>query len=160
MQTVATWNDLRQQAAAGLWASATDDRVNADRALSFLDTWLTEPLYQPQSDSILAHIREGKFDLLLDSFHQLLPFGTGGRRGRVCFGPNRINQATVEVSVQGHCDYLRENAPAAARRVVVAFDTRIFADIAGTYGLLGPGSSPARTDLAGAGADRLRDASA
>ena len=136
--TLANWNDLRQDAALRLTA-VSPDPVIADRALGFLDTWLTAPIYQTQSSAILAHIAQGKFDLLLDSFHQLVPFGTGGRRGRVGFGPNRINQITVAMSVQGHCDYLRETAAAGASgTIVVAFDTRIFADIAGTYGFLGP----------------------
>jgi len=138
MQPPANWNDLRQDATLRLAAVSPDSAI-ADRAFGFLDTWLTAPIYQTQRGSILAHIAQGKFDLLLDSFHQLVPFGTGGRRGRVGFGPNRINQITVAMSVQGHCDYLRETAAAASSgTIVVAFDTRIFADIAGTYGFLGP----------------------
>jgi phosphoglucomutase/phosphomannomutase len=138
VQTLANWNDLRPDAAARLTA-VSPDPVIADRALGFLDTWLTAPIYQTQRAAILALITAGKFDLLLDSFHQLVPFGTGGRRGRVGFGPNRINQITVAMSVQGHCDYLRETATSSSSgTIVVAFDTRIFADIAGTYGFLGP----------------------
>lgn len=137
MQAIANWNDLRLEAAQGLRASAPDQAV-ADRALGFLDTWLAEPIYQTQRNSILAHVSKGKFDLLLDSFHQLVPFGTGGRRGRIGFGPNRINQITVAMSVQGHCDYLRETSTGASRTIVVAFDTRIFVDLSGTYGFLGP----------------------
>jgi phosphoglucomutase len=137
LQTLANWNDLRREATARLTAVSPDPAV-ADRALGFLNAWLTEPIYQTQRDSILAHITKGKSELLLDSFHQLVPFGTGGRRGRIGFGPNRINQITVAMSVQGHCDYLRETVPtAASRTIVVAFDTRIFADISGTYEFLG-----------------------
>ena len=137
MQTPANWNDLRQDATARL-SQLSPDRAVADRTLAFLDAWLTKPIYQPQRESILALITQRKFDLLLDSFYQLVPFGTGGRRGRIGFGPNRINTITVAMSVQGHCDYLRETASrAASRAIVVAFDTRIFADISGTYGFLG-----------------------
>jgi phosphoglucomutase len=137
LQTLANWNDLREEATTRLTA-VSPDPVVAERALSFLDAWLTEPIYQTQRDAILAHIKQGKSDLLLDSFYQLVPFGTGGRRGRIGFGPNRINQITVAMSVQGHCDYLRETAAAApSRTIVVAFDTRVFADISGTYEFLG-----------------------
>ena len=52
------------------------------------------------------------------SFYQVLPFGTGGRRGAVGIGPNRMNLWTLGASVQGHCEYLKRNSRrrAAARR--------------------------------------------
>ena len=90
---------------------------------------------------ILAHILHEQYALLLDSFYQLVPFGTGGRRARVGYGPNRINPITVAMSVQGHCGYLRATHPSSNRRkVVIAFDTRVFTDIAKTYEFLGPGN--------------------
>ena len=45
--------------------------------------------------------------LVFDAFRQVLPFGTGGRRGPMGYGPNRMNPATVAMTVQGHCNYLR-----------------------------------------------------
>src|SRR3954470_16278544 len=45
-----------------------------------------------------------------DEFRQLLPFGTGGRRGHVGFGPNRLNPTTVALTVQGHCEYLKAHS--------------------------------------------------
>ncbi len=108
------------------------------RALEFVGEWLSAPLYGSQALAIREHLRHGQFALLLDSFYQLVPFGTGGRRGRVGFGPNRINRITVSMSVQGHCNYLRATGAAErGHRIVVAFDTRQFADIAGTYSFLG-----------------------
>ena len=107
------------------------------KALDLLGTWFEDPIYEPQRASVLAHVASAQFPLLLDSFYQLIPFGTGGRRGRVGYGPNRINDATVALSVQGHCNYLRDRfSSAASRTIVVAFDTRIFCDIAGTYSFL------------------------
>ena len=41
--------------------------------------------------------------LIVDSFRQDIPFGTGGRRGRVGIGPNRINPRTLALTVAGHC---------------------------------------------------------
>jgi phosphoglucomutase len=118
-----------------------DTRLVA-RALGFVEEWLSAPLYAPHAEAIREHIRNGQFALLLDSFYQLVPFGTGGRRGRVGFGPNRINRITVSVSVQGHCNFLNETGAAKhSRRVVLAFDTRQFADIAGAYSFLG-GDNP------------------
>lgn len=131
------WDLLRAE-----FQKLTPDRALADQTLAFLSDWMRNPLYAAQAPFVRAHIELGQFALLLDSFHQFVPFGTGGRRGRVGYGPNRINEATVALSVQGHCDYLRKTYPdVAAPFVVVAFDTRIFVDIAGTYKFL-PGPHP------------------
>ncbi len=106
-------------------------------ALSLLGEWLSDPICEHLRPSILAHIEHGQFPLLLDSFYQLIPFGTGGRRGRVGYGPNRINDVTVAQSVQGHCNYLHAKKVTAAK-IVVACDTRFFADLSQTYQFLGP----------------------
>ena len=44
--------------------------------------------------------------LIVDSFRCDIPFGTGGRRGRVGIGPNRINPRTLALTVAGHCEFL------------------------------------------------------
>jgi phosphoglucomutase len=110
-----------------------------EKAVKSLETWIAQPLFAAHRDPILAHVTNDKYALLLDSFYQLVPFGTGGRRGRVGYGPNRINQLTVAMSVQGHCNYLSETLlPSQSRKIIMAFDTRIFVDIAKTYTFLGP----------------------
>jgi phosphoglucomutase/phosphomannomutase len=66
---------------------------------------------------------------LLDRFCQILPFGTGGRRGAVGIGPNRMNLWTLGASVQGHCEYLKERFPGVdPLHVVLAYDVRQFED--------------------------------
>jgi len=108
------------------------------QALVLLDEWVSNPMYTAQRDAVFSHVNNRQFALLLDSFYQMVPFGTGGRRGRVGFGPNRINPVTVAISVQGHCNFLRQTSPSTTpQKIVVAFDTRIFSDIAGTYAFLG-----------------------
>jgi phosphoglucomutase len=102
-------------------------------ALRQLALWRSEPRYaafRPQIESLAEH---GKWDLLLDSFYRVLPFGTGGRRGPVGVGPNRINQDTVVTSVQGHVNWLRRRLPEQVLRVVIAFDVRVFRDLRGLY---------------------------
>ena len=74
-------------------------------------------------------IASAKWSLLVDSFYQVMPFGTGGRRGSVGIGPNRMNLWTLGASVQGHCEYLRQRFPGVSPlRVVLAFDVRQFED--------------------------------
>ena len=115
----------------------SDNKQAVDQAVIFVGQWLDNPLFSEQHPAILSHIEHEKTDLLLDAFYQRLPFGTGGRRGRVGYGPNRINPATVALSVQGHCNFMKDhydcnNQPA----VIVACDVRIFADIGGTFDFL------------------------
>lgn len=102
-------------------------------ALSNLRTWLEDPAfvaYQPQLEGL---VDAGRWAFLLDSFYRTIPFGTGGRRGAVGIGTNRINTQTITTSVQGHVDYLRRHLGAGALRVVVAFDSRVFKDLRGLY---------------------------
>ena len=101
-------------------------------ALSRLKTWLTDAMfaaYQPQIEHLIA---SGQWDFLLDSFYQVIPFGTGGRRGLVGVGPNRINPWTIQASAQGHSQYLfKAHGEAAGQRgLVLAYDVRRFTDLA------------------------------
>ena len=71
-------------------------------------------------------INTGKWDFLLDSFYQVIPFGTGGRRGLVGIGPNRINLWTIKASAQGHSQYLfkQYGEESKKRGVVITYDVR------------------------------------
>lgn len=95
-------------------------------ALKFLQAWLTGPAFEDYAPQIRFLIEAGKWELLLDSFYQVIPFGTGGRRGPVGIGPNRINAWTIQASAQGHSQYLIENYGEEARRrgVAMTFDVR------------------------------------
>ncbi|MBC2711544.1 MAG: phospho-sugar mutase [Desulfosarcina sp.] len=99
-------------------------------ALKRLQTWLTDEMfadYVPQIDHLIA---SGQWEFLLDSFYQVIPFGTGGRRGLVGVGPNRINPWTIQASAQGHSQYLikTHGEPAKQRGLVLAYDVRRFTD--------------------------------
>src|SRR3954454_14410037 len=113
---------LLDQAADGLRSVAADP-ATTERAIAALGQWLTDSqfaAYRPQLEWLIT---EKKWSLLLDSFYQVLPFGTGGRRGHVGVGPNRMNPWTIGASVQGHCEYLKEKFPGVAPlRVVIAYD--------------------------------------
>ena len=105
-----------------------------DAAISNLEQWMLDDRLGDYSPYIGHMIDNGKWDLLLDSFWRMIPFGTGGRRGPVGAGPNRINPHTISLSVQGHCQYLREVAGLDGEIcVVVAHDVRRFSDMRGLY---------------------------
>ncbi|MDN7243425.1 phospho-sugar mutase [Planococcus sp. N028] len=60
-----------------------------------------------------------------DAFHQDLVFGTGGMRGEIGPGTNRMNIYTVRKASQGIADYIKENGEEAmARGMVIAYDSR------------------------------------
>ncbi len=110
------------------------DPVLKEKAFAKLSTWLTHPdfvAYRPQLERL---VHDGKWSVLVDSFYQVMPFGTGGRRGAVGIGPNRMNLWTLGASVQGHCEYLRQRFPGVnPLHVVLAYDVRQFEDRRGVY---------------------------
>ncbi|HXQ20032.1 MAG TPA: phospho-sugar mutase [Candidatus Acidoferrales bacterium] len=116
---------------AGLRAVAVDERYRAAAIRNVTAWWnaLRYAAFRPQLESLAGR---AKWELLIDSFYRVVPFGTGGRRGPVGIGPNRINQETVVTSVQGHVNYLRRRL-SGRLRVVVAFDVRVFRDLRGLY---------------------------
>jgi phosphoglucomutase/phosphomannomutase len=100
-----------------------------EQALRYLHQWLTEADFTPYRPQIEWLIGEQQWAGLLDRFYQILPFGTGGRRGPVGIGPNRMNTWTLCASVQGHCEYLNERFPGApGLQIVLAYDVRRFED--------------------------------
>ncbi len=100
-------------------------------ALASLQRWRTDPAFEAYRPAIEALIAAGRFDVLADSFRQVVPFGTGGRRGSVGVGPNRINPWTIGTSVEGHVLWLRQRFPSQPLSVVIAWDTRAFQDLGG-----------------------------
>jgi phosphoglucomutase/phosphomannomutase len=116
------------------FASIPLSQEQKDAALVHLEDWLTaehHAAYRPQLESLIA---QEKWSLLLDSFYQVIPFGTGGRRGAVGIGPNRINPHSITTSVQGFVQYLHKRFPEQKQfKVVIACDVRQFLDIRGNY---------------------------
>lgn len=98
--------------------------------------WLSGKIQGAEPQWLARHLAEEQVDLLFDAFFQDLPFGTGGRRGPVGYGANRLNPTTVGMTVQGHADYLKAAYPDQEIRVVVANDVREFHDLGGVYGFL------------------------
>ena len=111
-------------------------RAAADR----VQHWMSGSVPFAYPEELAKHFCEEHISLLFDAFWQVLPFGTGGRRGPVGYGPNRVNPTTIALTVQGHCNYLRDVFPGRTDlAVVVANDVRVFKDLAGVYHFLGEG---------------------
>lgn len=104
-----------------------------ERAASNLRQWLTRKVFDDARPQLEHLIRSSGFNQLFDAFFQQIPFGTGGRRGPVGFGPNRINEFTIATSIQGHCEFLRRHIQEDELAVVIAYDVRCFRDLRGVY---------------------------
>ncbi len=101
-----------------------------DSALEWLTRWMTDPAFQDYVPQITYLIESERWGFLLDAFYQVIPFGTGGRRGLVGIGPNRINPWTIRSSAQGHAQYLIKQFGEEARRrgIVLTYDVRCFTE--------------------------------
>lgn len=72
---------------------------------------------------------EGDEAKIEDAFYRNLAFGTGGLRGVIGAGTNRMNIYTVAKASQGLANYIVANFPKDERRIAVSFDSRIKADV-------------------------------
>ncbi len=123
---------MLERAAEGMSTLAVAPATR-EMALANLNRWLTEDAFVPYRAQIEGLIVRRKWEVLLDSFYQVIPFGTGGRRGTCGIGPNRINPWTLATSVQGHVEYLQDRFPDEDLSVVIAYDVRVFRDRGSIY---------------------------
>lgn len=88
--------------------------------------WLTDPHYAEHAPLVAEHVVQGRWQELNDVFWTVIPFGTGGRRGRMYpIGTNAINDRTMGESAQGLAAYVRsQHPPHAPLACAVAYDTR------------------------------------
>ncbi len=101
-----------------------------DSAIKWINIWLTENMFEEYVPQIKFLIKSEKWDILLDSFYQVISFGTGGRRGHVGIGPNRINKWTIQASAQGHSQYLikQYGNDTKSRGIVLTYDVRKYTE--------------------------------
>ncbi len=89
---------------------------------SKIDTWLSGNFDQDTKDEITKLTKENP-DELADGFYRNLEFGTGGLRGLMGVGTNRMNKYTVGMATQGYANYLKKCFPAGVS-VAIAHDSR------------------------------------
>ncbi len=116
--------DFLQELQTGFSTLAVSEKYKI-AAIKNIQRWLSDLEFKDYKEQILYLIENKRFELLLDSFYQVIPFGTGGRRGPVGIGTNRINAWTIQASAQGHSNYLlKKHHDAKERGVVIAYDVR------------------------------------
>jgi phosphoglucomutase len=89
-----------------------------------IDQWLNGPYDAETKGQIQALIVAGEQTALTDSFYKSLEFGTGGMRGEMGVGCNRMNQYTVGAATQGFANYLNKCLPGQKIKVAIAHDSR------------------------------------
>ncbi len=86
--------------------------------------WLKNEYFDQQAKAELKSI-EGNEKEIENRFYKDLEFGTGGLRGKIGMGTNRMNIYTVSRATQGLANYLNERGTSVASRgVVIAYDSR------------------------------------
>lgn len=84
--------------------------------------WLLAPFDSETQENVRALQKKPK--LLEDAFYTHLEFGTGGMRGLMGVGTNRINKYTLGKNSQGISQYLKNTFPNKVIKVVIAYDCR------------------------------------
>lgn len=105
--------------------SAATEKKLAGSSVENLRRWLTEPQYEPYRAKIHALVEAGDWQRLDLLFYEVIPFGTGGRRGLMAdLGSATINDRTVAESAHGLASYLQSTNGGQGGRAAVAHDTR------------------------------------
>jgi phosphoglucomutase len=88
-----------------------------------VNMWLTGS-YDEETKSAIRALQASDLKELADAFYRNLEFGTGGLRGIMGVGTNRINKYTIGMATQGFANYLIRSFPGESIRVAIAHDSR------------------------------------
>lgn len=87
------------------------------------DRWLNGCIDESTKQEILR-MREENPEEFNDAFYRTLEFGTGGLRGIMGLGTNRMNFITVSMTTQGFCNYIKQKKTQGEVRCVISHDSR------------------------------------
>lgn len=105
--------------------------MHIDKAiLDKVNEWLT-PTFDQDTQNQIKEMMTTSPKNLEESFYKNLEFGTGGMRGIMGVGTNRINKYTLGKNTQGISEYLKKSFPGEDLKVVIAYDCRHNSDILG-----------------------------
>lgn len=86
--------------------------------------WLNSNIDKKSKEEIQRMLSSDNSDELVDSFYKDLEFGTGGLRGIMGVGSNRVNKYTLGMATQGFANYLLNTYPDKVIKVAIAYDSR------------------------------------
>jgi phosphomannomutase len=107
-------------------AAARQAGTITEHSATTIRDWLVEPRYAEFAGELAALIDAARWQELDDAYWTVIPFGTGGRRGKMYpVGSNAINDRTIGESAQGLADYVTSVLPAGQTpSCTIAYDTR------------------------------------
>lgn len=85
--------------------------------------WLNEPCFDQKTKEELLSIKDNEKEIE-DRFYKELEFGTGGLRGIIGAGTNRINKYNIKKATYGFANFLMRDKEIAKKGVVIAHDSR------------------------------------
>lgn len=91
--------------------------------LAKAEQWLQQP-FDDKTQQDVQHLINKDVNLLKDSFYKNLEFGTGGMRGIMGVGTNRINKYTLGKNTQGLAQYIKQSFPNQPWSVAINYDCR------------------------------------
>ncbi|MBW4889982.1 phospho-sugar mutase [Mucilaginibacter sp. HMF5004] len=97
--------------------------------LQKVNTWLNGNYDADVKQQIQKMLDDKAFTELSDSFYRDLEFGTGGLRGTMGPGSNRINKYTIGSATQGLANHLKKTYPGEKIKVAIAHDSRNNSDV-------------------------------
>jgi len=100
--------------------------------LQKVNTWLQGNYDADVKQQIQKLLDDKAYTELTDSFYRDLEFGTGGLRGIMGPGSNRVNKYTIGTATQGLANYLKKTYPGEKIKVAIAHDSRNNADFLAT----------------------------
>lgn len=89
-----------------------------------VDSWLNSNIDEPSRSEIHRMLNNPELDELIDAFYRNLEFGTGGLRGTMGIGSNRVNRYTIGMATQGLANYMLKSFPGEQIKVAIAYDSR------------------------------------
>jgi len=93
------------------------------KSIETAKAWLSD-VFDKETRSKVQALIDSNPDELNEAFHKNLEFGTGGMRGIMGIGTNRINKYTLGKNTQGLSNYLKKSFPNQEIRVAIAHDCR------------------------------------
>jgi phosphoglucomutase/phosphomannomutase len=113
------------KALARVKQAESESRLSASASAN-IEHWLVAAPFAKYRARLLEDIEQGRWHVLDDAFFAVLPFGTGGRRGKMYpVGTNVLNERTIAESARGLADYVTsKKGEGSPRSCVIAHDTR------------------------------------
>src|SRR5690606_18166841 len=97
--------------------------ISLDAVIKNAKSWLTD-LFDAETRKEVQSLINNNPEELKERFYKNLEFGTGGMRGTMGVGTNRINKYTLGKNTQGLSQYLKQSFPNEPIKVAIAYDCR------------------------------------